>query len=85
MSSTLARSRRPPHRGRQHPDQAGFVVNRLLFPYLFDAVALCLGGGSWEKRPVRWPEMLRGHGVEVADLRPSNIGFRVSWPEPQSR
>jgi 3-hydroxyacyl-CoA dehydrogenase len=27
------------------PDSAGFVVNRLLFPYLFDAVRLLDGGG----------------------------------------
>lgn len=27
------------------PDTAGFVVNRLLFPYLFDAVALMVGSG----------------------------------------
>ena len=32
------------------PDQAGFVVNRLLFPYLFDAVRLMERPG-W--RPAR--------------------------------
>ena len=32
------------------PDKPGFVVNRLLFPYLFDAVRLLEAGGM-EPRP----------------------------------
>lgn len=46
-----------------------------------DAAALCLGGGSWEKTPVRWPEMFRENGVAFNEFCPANIGWRVSWPE----
>jgi len=45
------------------------------------AVVLALGGGSW---PVlgsdgAWVPVLRGHGVDVAPLRPANCGFDVDW------
>ena len=33
------------------PDAAGFVVNRLLFPYLFDAVRLLERDGHRRQRP----------------------------------
>lgn len=45
-----------------------------------DAAALCLGGGSWEKPAVQWPDIFQAHGIACTPLRPSNIGFRVAWP-----
>jgi len=48
-----------------------------------DAVLLALGGGSWPKLGSTggWVEILRRHGLPVADLKPSNCGFDVAWTE----
>ncbi|KRC76494.1 NAD(FAD)-utilizing dehydrogenase [Achromobacter sp. Root83] len=48
-----------------------------------DAVVLALGGGSWAKlgSDGAWAAGLRGHGIEVAPLRPANCGFDVSWSD----
>ena len=45
----------------------------------FDAVLLALGGGSWARlgSDGAWVPLLRQHGVDVADLLPSNCGFDV--------
>ncbi|ENO85391.1 TIGR03862 family flavoprotein [Thauera linaloolentis] len=45
-----------------------------------DAVLLALGGGSWAKlgSDGGWIPLLRGAGVDVADLRPANCGFDVA-------
>lgn len=47
------------------------------------ATVLALGGASWPETGSdgAWVEMLRGAGVEVADLAPSNVGFEVAWPD----
>lgn len=47
------------------------------------ATVLALGGSSWSKLGASgaWVEILRGAGVEVAELQPSNCGFECSWSE----
>lgn len=48
-----------------------------------DAVVLALGGASWPRlgSDGAWTEELRGAGVEVAQFKPSNVGFDVAWSE----
>lgn len=48
-----------------------------------DAVVLALGGASWPRlgSDGAWADDLRGAGVEVADFRPSNVGFDAAWSE----
>ncbi|MFC7377749.1 NAD(P)/FAD-dependent oxidoreductase [Brevundimonas sp. GCM10030266] len=48
-----------------------------------DAVVLALGGASWPRlgSDGSWVQTLREAGVEVADFRPSNVGFDVAWSE----
>ena len=45
----------------------------------FDAVLLALGGASWARlgSDGAWVPLLRQHGVEVAELTPSNCGFHA--------
>lgn len=46
-----------------------------------DAVVLALGGGSWARlgSDGAWVPLLRGRGIGVAPLLPSNCGFEVGW------
>ncbi|MGE3147593.1 MAG: NAD(P)/FAD-dependent oxidoreductase [Pseudorhodoplanes sp.] len=48
-----------------------------------DAIVLALGGASWPRlgSDGRWVDMLNRAGVEVAPLRPSNMGFLTNWSE----
>ncbi|MFL6591714.1 MAG: TIGR03862 family flavoprotein [Luteimonas sp.] len=48
-----------------------------------DAVVLALGGGSWPQlgSDGAWVPWLRGRGVDLAPLLPSNCGFDVGWSE----
>lgn len=48
-----------------------------------DATLLALGGGSWPRlgSDGGWVEALRGEGIAVADLKPSNCGFTVAWSD----
>jgi uncharacterized flavoprotein (TIGR03862 family) len=48
-----------------------------------DAAILALGGASWPKlgSTGAWAEVLTREGVEVAPLRPANVGFDVAWTE----
>ena len=48
-----------------------------------NAIILALGGGSWARlgSDGAWVPWLRGTGVEVEPLRPSNCGFDVRWSE----
>jgi uncharacterized flavoprotein (TIGR03862 family) len=48
-----------------------------------DAAILALGGASWPKlgSTGAWAEVLTREGVEVAPLRPANVGFDVAWSE----
>ena len=48
-----------------------------------DAVVLALGGASWPRlgSDGAWCEGLKAEGVEIAPLRPSNVGFDVAWSE----
>jgi len=48
-----------------------------------DATVLALGGGSWPSlgSDGAWVGVLRDEGVAVADLKPANCGFDVSWSE----
>ncbi|EKD42072.1 MAG: hypothetical protein ACD_73C00345G0001 [uncultured bacterium] len=52
------------------------------FSQIFDAVCLCLGGGSYEKneQPLRWVELLKSKGIGFVDFRASNVGYEVKWP-----
>lgn len=47
----------------------------------FDACLLALGGASWPRMGSDggWTAILRGEGIDVADLRPANCGFDVDW------
>ena len=46
-----------------------------------DATVLALGGASWPElgSDGAWVELLRGSGIDVADLQPANCGFDVAW------
>jgi len=46
-----------------------------------DATILALGGASWPKMGStgEWVPVLRSKGVEVVDLKPSNVGYEVGW------
>ncbi|KQW78452.1 NAD(P)/FAD-dependent oxidoreductase [Brevundimonas sp. Root1279] len=46
-----------------------------------DAVVLALGGASWPRlgSDGSWTDDLAAAGVQVAPLRPSNVGFDVAW------
>ncbi len=48
-----------------------------------DVTVLALGGASWPRLggDGRWGDLLIARGVAVAPLRPSNVGFDVSWSE----
>ena len=47
------------------------------------ALVLALGGGSWPRMGSdgAWVEPLRGRGVRVAALQPSNCGFDCPWSD----
>ena len=47
------------------------------------ALVLACGGASWPRlgSDGGWVAILRGAGVEVADLRPANSGFLVAWSD----
>ncbi|MFV0303018.1 MAG: NAD(P)/FAD-dependent oxidoreductase, partial [Paracoccus sp. (in: a-proteobacteria)] len=48
---------------------------------------LALGGASWPRlgSDAAWVPWLRAAGVEIADFRPANMGFRVTWSAPMQR
>ncbi len=48
-----------------------------------DATLLALGGASWPNlgSDGGWVDILRGRGVDVAPLLPSNCGFAVAWSD----
>jgi uncharacterized flavoprotein (TIGR03862 family) len=49
----------------------------------FDAAILALGGASWARLGSNgaWAPVLKGRGVQVAPLVPSNCGFDTDWSE----
>ncbi len=49
----------------------------------FAAVCFALGGGSWEptESPLRWPAIFGSRGLGFTEFTPSNVGYRVDWPE----
>jgi uncharacterized flavoprotein (TIGR03862 family) len=48
-----------------------------------DVTVLALGGASWPRLGADggWTTLLRQKGVEIAPLRPANMGFNVDWSE----
>jgi uncharacterized flavoprotein (TIGR03862 family) len=48
-----------------------------------DATVLALGGASWPKlgSDGAWAPMLAARGVEIAPLRPANVGFEIAWSD----
>jgi uncharacterized flavoprotein (TIGR03862 family) len=48
-----------------------------------DVTVLALGGASWPSLGADggWTTLLRQKGVEIAPLRPANMGFNVDWSE----
>ena len=48
-----------------------------------DATILAMGGASWPRLGADggWVDAVRGRGIEVAPLLPSNCGFDVAWSE----
>ena len=76
------------------PDSAGFVVNRLLFPYLFDAVRLLERGGLDAEAVDTCMKLGAGHplgplalldfvGLDVAAAIGESIGAEV--PDARAR
>lgn len=47
----------------------------------FDAVGLCLGGGSYEpeENPLRWPRIFGDKNIRFFPFQPSNVGYCVNW------
>ncbi|MGE0740670.1 MAG: NAD(P)/FAD-dependent oxidoreductase [Hyphomonadaceae bacterium] len=47
------------------------------------ATVLALGGGSWPKlgSDGAWTQTLATLGVEIAPLKPANVGFNVAWSD----
>jgi uncharacterized flavoprotein (TIGR03862 family) len=47
------------------------------------AVLLALGGASWPRlgSDGSWRDALAAQGVEIAPLRPANVGFNADWSE----
>jgi len=47
------------------------------------AVVLALGGASWPRTGSdgAWTDLLAARGVDLAPLRPSNMGFEVPWSD----
>lgn len=50
-------------------------------PFKADAVVLALGGGSWPQlgSDGAWVPLLAAHGIDCAQLVPSNCGFDIGW------
>ncbi len=48
----------------------------------FDALCFCLGGGSYETEPLRWPALFSSKGIACEEILPSNTGYEVDWPLP---
>ncbi|SRR5579862_1547745 len=48
-----------------------------------DVTVLALGGASWPRLGADggWTTLLAERGVEIAPLRPANMGFNVAWSE----
>lgn len=48
---------------------------------------LALGGGSWARlgSDAAWLPWLAAEGVEIAPLRPANMGFQVAWSSHMAR
>ena len=48
-----------------------------------DVTVLALGGASWPRLGADggWTTLLQEKGVEIAPLRPANMGFNVGWSE----
>jgi len=48
-----------------------------------DVTVLALGGASWPRLGADgdWTKLLQEKGVEIAPLRPANMGFDVGWSE----
>ena len=48
-----------------------------------DATLLAMGGASWPRlgSDGAWVEILAEAGIEIAPLRPANVGFLISWSE----
>lgn len=46
-----------------------------------DAIVLALGGASWPRLGSngQWVELLRQHGVTIAEFTPANCGFDIGW------
>jgi len=52
-----------------------------------DVTVLALGGGSWARlgSDAAWLPWLAAEGVEIATIRPANMGFRVDWSPHMAR
>ena len=51
------------------------------------ATVLALGGASWPRlgSDAAWVDELAARGVQIAPLRPANMGFRVDWSPRMQR
>ncbi|MFT7004993.1 MAG: putative flavoprotein (TIGR03862 family) [Sulfurimonas sp.] len=51
--------------------------------YSFDAVILALGGASWPQlgSTGKWTVILKDKGLNIAPLKPANMGFNVTFSE----
>lgn len=52
-----------------------------------DCTILALGGASWGRlgSDAAWLPWLAARGIDIAPLRPANVGFRVKWSAPMAR
>ena len=48
-----------------------------------DAALLAMGGASWPRLGSNgaWADLLQSHGVDVAPLRPANVGVSIAWSD----
>lgn len=51
--------------------------------YSFDGVILALGGASWPRlgSTGTWTKILKNNGLNIAPLKPANMGFNINWSE----
>ncbi|HEX3664482.1 MAG TPA: TIGR03862 family flavoprotein [Rhizomicrobium sp.] len=90
LRAWLARLERQNVRFRLRHDWRGWANGALCFHTPAGAVTdtpdvtiLALGGASWPRLGADggWTNLLQEKGVEIARLRPANMGFDVSWSE----
>lgn len=90
LRAWLGRLQRQSVRFRLRHDWRGWSGGALCFrapagdvAYTHDVTVLALGGASWPRLGADggWTKLLQAKDVEIAALRPANMGFDVRWSE----